>query len=480
MIGFMLDSARALDQRSYYTRFIDFIADRGCDTLLLHFSDDQGCSLRFNAFPESACRNAYTHEQMRELVEYAKARRINIIPELASLGHTRYLTHSNGRYADLAETEDWFSSMCPVSSRTRTLIASLLDETLSVFDSPIVHVGLDEVNLGGHALTKEALKTQSEADLFADYVRFLHAHLTRNGRRMMMWGDYLVANSQVLEQIPRDILIANWQYDPDVTPDATQRLVDAGFEVVSCPALISHNQPILPGESFAYPNVRKMTSYRDLGDRVVGVMTTIWTPPRFMSDTLWPAVDYAAALMRDGADIAVREQAGVFGCAYFGIEEPAAFAEAMERLADFAPRRSAWLPLLELDRKALAQPQLESQHAELRSLSRVMQHCRRQVTREREAFDRLVLLCELFDHVWARAIAMRDDNVSRDIVETSERIGSQLSDAWDRERFGDDPRKRSASTSHDKTDSLLLMYARGLKVLRGAWDATPVPSSREA
>jgi hypothetical protein len=466
MIGFMLDSARALERRSYYTRFIDFIAERGCDTLLLHFSDDQGCSLRFDAFPECASPNAYSKSQVRELVDYARSRGIAIIPELASLGHTRYLTHTSPSYADLSETDDWYSSICPVSPRTRTLIAELLDEVLAAFDSPIIHVGLDEVNLGGHPLTQHALQTASATDLFIDYVRFLHTHLTSRGRRMMMWGDSLVANDDVLQRVPRDVLIANWQYDPDVSPDATLRLVEAGFEVVSCPALISHNQTILPGESFAYPNLRRMASYGRFSGGVTGTLTTIWTPTRFMSETLWPSIDYAAAVMREpGAS--VRDRGIELGRSFFGIADPTLFADAVDRLARFAPRRDRWLSLMRLEAQAIGRSNdLDAGLRDCRSLSRLLLECRGDVTREHDAFDRLVLLTQLFEHVWKRAIAVRDATVTPELLAASTHIADQLAMAWDQERFADDPRKHCPSTPADEGDSLLFAFAKGNVTLR--------------
>jgi hypothetical protein len=467
MIGFMLDSARALDQRSYYPRFIDFIADRGADTLLMHFSDDQGCALRFNTFPESASANAYTHDQMRELAAYAKSRGITLIPELASLGHTRYLTHNNSRYAHLAETDEWFSSLCPVSPEARELVAALLDEVLGVFESPIIHVGLDEVNLGKHPLTRKALQTQTEGQIFADYVCFLHARLTRSGRRMMMWGDYVVHNPTIVPLIPRDILIANWQYDPDVTADATRQLADNGFDVVSCPALISHNQPIYPGESFAYPNLSKMASYRDLSERVVGMITTIWTPTRFLSDTLWPAVDYALAVMQCGPQVAVQDRAASLGREYFGLSDSTAFARVMVKLADHIPRRSVWLAVLQLQHKSLTSSALrESEFQAFQEISQTLHSNQRLVTSNRDAYERLLLLCDLLVHCWERAIAIRHSKVSPKLVEASVLIAQRLAEAWDTERFANDPRKITPATAFDVGDHLLVTFQIGTEVLR--------------
>ena len=52
---------------------------------------------------------------MRGLCVYAKERGVQIIPELASLGHTVYLTRLP-RFRHMAESTELFSSMCPVAA----------------------------------------------------------------------------------------------------------------------------------------------------------------------------------------------------------------------------------------------------------------------------------------------------------------------------------------------------------------------------
>jgi len=91
----MLDSARCLESRSYYRQFIDFAAERGAKTLLWHFTDDQGCSMQFDTLPTAASANAYSKAELRELITYAGERGIMVIPELETLGHTRYITSTN-------------------------------------------------------------------------------------------------------------------------------------------------------------------------------------------------------------------------------------------------------------------------------------------------------------------------------------------------------------------------------------------------
>lgn len=468
----MLDSARALDNRQYYRRFIDFIADRGADTLLWHFSDDQGCAIQFDTLP-AASPNAYSKREAADLAAYARSRGINLIPELATLGHTRYITGGSSPFVELAETEQYFSSISPVAPRSRELIGALLDEVIDVFDSPLIHVGLDEVNLGGHPLTAAALKTQSAGELFADYVRFLHGRVTASGRRMMMWGDFLLKDPAVAAAVPKDILVANWKYDPEVTIESTKQLAAHGFEVVACPALISYNQPLAAGESWAYPNVREMASHRRREPKVVGTITTIWTPTRFLSETLWPSVDYAAALMR-GGQVAVRDQAKALGERFFGMPEASTYADAMVLLARIAPRRSAWLPTAQLQSGPVAtNTELDAHAEQFHELASLLASCRPAVRANLAAFESLQLMAETLAHAWARAVAYRDRKVVSSLIEASEQLSARLAAAWDQERFADDPRKHAPASSFDDGDHLRLAFDQGTTALRAAAGGTP-------
>src|SRR5690606_38087340 len=158
------------------------------------------------------------------------------------LGHTRYVTRLP-QYAHLAEGDEHYTGMTPADPATREILAKLLEETMRVFDGPYVHVGLDEANIGQHPATKQALLDRGRAAVVADHVRFLHSIVTARGRRMMMWADDVLGEGTEGQRhdralaplLPRDIVMCNWQYAPEVPAETTQWLLDQGFDVVVCP-----------------------------------------------------------------------------------------------------------------------------------------------------------------------------------------------------------------------------------------------------
>lgn len=50
--GVMLDPARTPEKISYYKKCLEFCSDWGYNTLFWHFTDDQGCRLKFESHPK--------------------------------------------------------------------------------------------------------------------------------------------------------------------------------------------------------------------------------------------------------------------------------------------------------------------------------------------------------------------------------------------------------------------------------------------
>jgi hypothetical protein len=463
--GFLIDSARCLEKRSYYRKLIVEAAARGMNAIVWHFTDDQGCTLRFDAAPEIASPHAYTKRQMKALVAFAKVHGVTLIPELESLGHSRYLTN-HPRFRHLLETEEEFTAICPVAPETRQIMTTLLREVAEVFDSPYIHVGLDEVKLGGHPLTREALGKMTERELFADYVNFLHREVTKLGRRMIIWGDHRTRTMDFLPLVPRDIIIADWEYSREVKPDQVAHFLSLGFDVLLCPALITYDQPFLAGTQLGLANVRSMSGHQSLpatGGRIVGITTTIWTPTRYLHEAQWHTIALAADLMRD-AEANLSAATGDFLREFHGVSvPPAALCHALVQILDLAPLREPYLSLLRgtpID-TATRDALVESQRGLEDSLKTLRTH-RTLVKRHKREYETLTLAVRFLVFLHARALQGDPQ------VKAAQRFLSRLEDEWDHERYADDPRKSSTRFSFDRKEHLLLSFRDSLEV--GGWE----------
>lgn len=158
--GMHLDVARHFFTPSEVERLIDVFASQRINVLHLHLSDDQGFSLLLSGEEQLATRNAdgtpraYSKEDIANLVAFAKARFVTLVPEIDVPGHTRSwlvahpelacplgeksfeLANEGGVYAEV---------LCAGNPDVRTFVKARLRQVTEMFPGEYVHIGGDEV-----------------------------------------------------------------------------------------------------------------------------------------------------------------------------------------------------------------------------------------------------------------------------------------------------------------------------------------------
>jgi hexosaminidase len=196
--GAHLDVARHFFSVDEVKRYIDLISQYKVNVLHLHLSDDQGWRIVIDSWPRLATFGGstevgggpgghYTKQDYRELVRYAAARYVTVVPEIDTPGHTNAALAS---YAELncdgqapplyTGIDVGFSSLCVDKEITYRFLEDVIRELAALTPGPYLHMGGDEAHS-----TDEA-----------DYVRFIerlqqivHAH----GKRMMGWEEIVQA-----------------------------------------------------------------------------------------------------------------------------------------------------------------------------------------------------------------------------------------------------------------------------------------------
>ncbi|MFG3604452.1 beta-N-acetylhexosaminidase [Micromonospora chersina] len=162
--GAMLDVARHFLPVPVVERYIDEIALYKVNRLHLHLSDDQGWRIAVNSWPNLAVYGGstqvgggtggyYTQDEYRQIVAYAAARYVTIIPEIDMPGHTNAALAS---YADLncdgvapklyTGTRVGFSSLCVSKELTYTFLDQVLGEIAGLTPGAYLHIGGDEAS----------------------------------------------------------------------------------------------------------------------------------------------------------------------------------------------------------------------------------------------------------------------------------------------------------------------------------------------
>lgn len=320
LYGFMIDAARTPESMEYYERLVDFCSKWGYNTIILRLTDDQGSALKFHSHPELLThRNALSSTDITHLVQFAEAREIQLIPEVESFGHSRYIT-SVPQYADLVDKDTIpekgspdFNGLIPSHPQTLGLMKDLFRETAALFPSPFLHAGCDEVDWGGSEFSRTALKTHSRAQVWAKYINSLDEIAKNLGKELIIWGDYpLRVDPEVLPLLNKDIILMDWDYgqkDPKALAAIAHKILGNGLRLIGAPALTHCGWGARVGNDQLRNVDAYEEAYKKLRDgRVLGIVVTNWLPSRYIQDSIWDEIAYAGVSIRDGS-AAARESA---------------------------------------------------------------------------------------------------------------------------------------------------------------------------
>jgi hexosaminidase len=200
--GAMLDVARHFFSPDEVKRYIDQIALYKINYLHLHLADDQGWRIEIESWPRlteyggstevgGGPGGYYTKAQFRDLVSYAAARNITIVPEIDMPGHTNAALAS---YPELncdgvapplyTGIEVGFSSLCIDKEITYQFVQDVVTELAELTPGPYLHLGGDEA----HVTTDP------------DFIKFfdrVFPMVEATGKKVAGWHEFLKATPSV-------------------------------------------------------------------------------------------------------------------------------------------------------------------------------------------------------------------------------------------------------------------------------------------
>jgi len=485
--GFQIDAARVPESLAHYRRVIDFAAEWGLNAILFRLTDDQGSALRFTSHPELLThRHAFTAAELRELARYGDAKGVQLIPEIESFGHSRFITGAP-EHAALEDTTpgaaDGFRGLIPNHPKALAILGDLYREAVGIFTSPYLHGGCDEVNWGGSEYSKKALAKRSRAQIAADHLNALN-HLARGlGKEFVIWGDQVLRKDPaILPLLDKSIVIHDWNYwenDPAAVRKFARMALGQGLRVVGGPALGWCKWGPRVGTEQLRNVEAYAEAYRGLDDpRALGVIVTHWLPSRYVVDSLWDAVAYAAVTLTEGAAAARDSAFERFVERHYGAAWDERWADVFRSAYDCTPNRKscapAWMgPRLPVPWRS--GPELaEALHTGVRNpppFRRILAQlaaCEPGVRRNVEDFRAFRLSLEYLDHLFWRTAALRRALRPPDagqetlaewlhaIARRDQEMHAALRANWDRGRPADSPFRGEAGFDYEPEDQIVL------------------------
>jgi hexosaminidase len=318
--GMHLDVSRHFFSVAYLEKFIDRMALYKLNRLHLHLTDDQGWRIQIKKYPEltekgawrtfdsndSACMKLakenpdfeidsfhiihrdgktlyggfYTQDEMRDIIKYAAARHIEIIPELDMPGHMMaaikvfpYLSCTG----EPGQGKIFSVPLCPCKETTYEFAENVYKEIFDLFPSKYVHIGGDEVDKTTwknfadckELMQKENIKNVNELQSYFNkrMEKFFH----KNGKEMIAWDDVLEGG------VDSSILIMYWR---GWVPKAPVEAANNGNRVIMAPGNPLYFDQF-PDKSSLYnvyhfdPIPKELNP--NAAKKIIGIQACLWT-----------------------------------------------------------------------------------------------------------------------------------------------------------------------------------------------------------
>ena len=214
-----------------------------------------------------------THNEIRELVAYARRYHIELVPEQQTFGHLHKALKLE-KYNELAETP-YGDVLSPQQEGSYKLIAAWYRELNELFPGKFFHIGADETFELGEGQSREAARARGVGAIYFEHLNRVREVLKPYDRRLMFWGDIALNHPDLIGSIPKDMIVMNWDYAPrDDYLSHIKPFKDAGLEEFVCPGVHNWNQ-IFPNLDSSSKNIANFV--RDgQASGALGMMNTSW------------------------------------------------------------------------------------------------------------------------------------------------------------------------------------------------------------
>ncbi len=241
--GLMLDVSRHFFTVAQVKDYIDQMVKYKFNLLHLHLTDDQGWRIQIKSLPKLTEVGAwrvdktgtfgkfsppaadeprtyggfYTHEDIKELVQYAKQRYVNILPEIDVPGHSlaaiasypelsctpgNYAVNSGEQFMIWPGGGQHFygtldNTICPALERSFDFLDKVFTEVAELFPFEYIHMGGDETarNFWEKSeqikalIQKEGLKNLDEVQSY--FVKRVEKIINSKGKKLIGWDEIL-------------------------------------------------------------------------------------------------------------------------------------------------------------------------------------------------------------------------------------------------------------------------------------------------
>lgn len=231
-----------------------------------------------------------TIDEWKELSSYAKKYFVTLVGSFQSFGHFQSI-QNHPKYAPLAESGSLISPVLPESIE---FLRDIYEEMIPAFDSPWFAINCDETFDLGRGYSKQLVEEIGYAQVYKKHVLKLNDIVKDHGKRSWIWGDIMLQYPELIEQLPKDMIVGTWTYDSrDSFDEYIIPFKEKGFDVLVVPGVLNSSRT-MPDWNQTVINIHNFI--RDgVKHNAMGFLNTVWDDGGFAFFSLdWYGVVYSA------------------------------------------------------------------------------------------------------------------------------------------------------------------------------------------
>lgn len=304
----MLDPARHFLPVKDVKFFIDQMVLFKYNVLQLHLTDDQGWRIEIKKHPLLTEKGSlkggfYTQAEMKDLIEYAALRGIEIIPEFDIPGHTKALLTS---YPELGCQQDTtltkqvaHSTLCAANQQCYQILKDVFEEMTQLFPSKYLHLGGDEAEIEKNwalcykcrALMQERGYTQTAQlmNIFFGEVLHMVKELDKEPQLWCELNEVRMPADRYLFDYPQSTVLVTWRWG--LTEKCNELCAQHGNRLIMAPGehcyidYPQYSNDLPEHNNWGMPTTTLERCYRldpsyglskEEDKHILGVMGTLW------------------------------------------------------------------------------------------------------------------------------------------------------------------------------------------------------------
>lgn len=263
--GYMKDVSRTFYGVDVIKKYLDLMALYKMNTFHWHLTDDQGWRIEIKKYPKLTSEQTtvfhrtenqpaersgfYTQEQIREIVAYARDRKITIVPEIDVPGHSwptilAYpqlgVNKNSYPYYVFPFVSSWGywgnqftpNTLDPTKEEVYTFLQNVFTEVAALFPGEYIHFGGDEVKHIFWEKEPHVQQFMSEhkingvKQLQSYFVQRVSGIIKKLGKKPIGWNDVLADD----KGLPKETAIMSW-----LGEEAIKEAASHGFKAVATP-----------------------------------------------------------------------------------------------------------------------------------------------------------------------------------------------------------------------------------------------------